>query len=72
QAPQQLARAPDGRLATEPRSASDAGVLLAYLGYQSDSPALVRFGLATAEANDPRQDLIPLLREVWLDQPGDN
>ncbi|MEM1208869.1 MAG: hypothetical protein AAGI54_06325 [Planctomycetota bacterium] len=60
------------RLATEPRSASDAGVLLAYLGYQSDSPALVRFGLATAEANDPRQDLIPLLREVWLDQPGDN
>ncbi|MEM0915396.1 MAG: tetratricopeptide repeat protein [Planctomycetota bacterium] len=60
------------RIATVPRSASDAGLLLAYLGYLSDSPTLVRFGLATSEANDPRQDLMPLLREVWLDEPSDD
>jgi len=55
------------RLASQPRSASDAGVLLAYLGYQTESPTLTRFGLAVTEANDTRQDLLPLLREIWLD-----
>ncbi|MEM6334542.1 MAG: tetratricopeptide repeat protein [Planctomycetota bacterium] len=56
------------RLATGQRSASDAGVLLGYLGYQTDSQALTRFGLAVAEASDPRQDLMPLLREIWLEE----
>ncbi|MEO0587124.1 MAG: hypothetical protein AAF078_05740, partial [Planctomycetota bacterium] len=55
------------RLATGQRSASDAGLLLGYLGYQTDSEALTRFGLAVAEASDPRQDLMPLLREIWLE-----
>jgi hypothetical protein len=60
------------RLTATPRSASDAGVLLAYLGYQTDSPTLIRFGLAVAEANDTRQDLTPLLRRIWLEQEPDD
>ena len=47
----------------------DAGMMLAYLGFQIDSPRLTRFGLALAETQTPRDPLWPVLRTIWLRQP---
>ncbi len=44
-------------------------LMLAYLGYQAGSPALVKYGLDLADARSPRDALLPLLRRIWLDQP---
>jgi hypothetical protein len=48
--------------------ASDAAIMLAYLGHQVGSRQLVRYGLATAEARTPRDPLPAVLRSIWLDQ----
>jgi len=46
----------------------DAGLLLAYLGYQGDAQRLVRYGLNLAQSRAPKDPLIPLLAAVWLEQ----
>ncbi len=46
----------------------DAPLLLAYLGYQADSRQLVRYGLALAQAQSPRDPLLAVIREIWLDE----
>lgn len=46
--------------------AGHAALLLAYLGYQGESEALVRYGLDNAEAVEPRDPLLPVLRRLWL------
>jgi tetratricopeptide (TPR) repeat protein len=43
------------------------GLLLAYLGHQTQSRQLIRYGIAVAEANAPRDALLGVLRGVWLD-----
>lgn len=43
------------------------GLLLAYLGHQTRSRQLIRYGIAVAEANAPRDALLGVLRGVWLD-----
>ena len=45
---------------------ADPGVLLGYLGFQAGSERVVRYGLSVAEAESPRDPLIPVLRGVWL------
>ncbi|MFW6336313.1 MAG: hypothetical protein ACOC3G_04215, partial [Phycisphaeraceae bacterium] len=45
---------------------ADPGLLLAYLGFQAGSDRVVRYGLSVAEAQTPRDPLIPVLRGVWL------
>jgi len=49
-------------------SVTEAGLMMAYLGYQTGSRQLVRYGLATAESASPRDPLLPMLRRIWLDQ----
>lgn len=51
--------------ATDGRSA-DAGLLLAYMGYQTGTAELTRYGLDVAVAGDPEDPLLPVLRAVWL------
>lgn len=46
----------------------DAPLLLAYMGYQADSRQVVRYGLALAQAKSPRDPLLSVLREIWLDE----
>ena len=46
----------------------DAPLLLAYLGYQADSRQVARYGLALAQAKSPRDPLLAVLREIWLDE----
>jgi hypothetical protein len=49
------------------------GMMLAYVGYQLESRQLVRYGLAAAESEKPRDPLLPVLRRIWLegkDQAG--
>ena len=46
----------------------DAPLLLAYLGYQADSRQLVRYGLALAQSKSPRDPLLLVVREIWLDE----
>ncbi len=41
-------------------------LMLAYLGYQTNSPRLVRYGLDLAQSRRPRDPLLPLLRRIWL------
>ena len=41
--------------------------MLAYLGYQLDAKPLVEFGLAVAEAQAPRDPLMPVLRKIWIE-----
>ena len=43
-------------------------MLLAYVGYQMNQPDLVRYGLDLAQARQPGDTLIPLLRGIWLDE----
>ena len=54
-----------------PASSSAPGLMLAYLGYQIDSRQLVRYGLAVAESRSPKDPLLPLLRNIWLDETRD-
>lgn len=46
----------------------DAPVLMAYLGYQANSRQIVRYGLALAQSKSPRDPLLVVLREIWLDE----
>ncbi len=46
----------------------DAGIALAYLGYQTGNDKLVAYGLDKAQAKAPAEPTIILLRQVWLDQ----
>ncbi len=55
------------RMINDGRSPGPAGLMMAYLGYQVESPQLIRYGLAVAEASAPRDTLIPVLRAIWLD-----
>lgn len=45
----------------------DAPLLMAYLGYQADSQQVVRYGLALAQKDAPRDPLLVVVREIWLD-----
>ncbi len=45
----------------------DAPLLMAYLGYQADSRQVVRYGMALAQAESPRDPLLAVIREIWLD-----
>jgi hypothetical protein len=46
----------------------DAPLLLAYMGYQANSRQVIRYGLALAQAKSPRDPLLSVLREIWLDE----
>ncbi len=56
------------RMIDQPNTGDEAGIMLAYLGYQLRSTPLIRYGLDRAEAKSPRDSLIPLLRRIWLDE----
>lgn len=47
---------------------SEPGILIAYLGHQASNQSLVLYGLDLAQARDPDDMLIPLLRRIWIDQ----
>ncbi len=42
-------------------------ILLAYLGYQTNSPQLVKYALDIAAARAPRDPLVALLRQIWIE-----
>jgi hypothetical protein len=44
----------------------EPALMLAYLGYQTRSPELVRYGLDLAQARSPNDPLIRLVRSLWL------
>nr|MBX2850884.1 hypothetical protein [Phycisphaeraceae bacterium] len=46
---------------------ADPGLILAYLGYQLEAKPLIEFGLNVAEAEAPRDPLMPVLRKIWLE-----
>jgi len=52
------------------RPESDPGFVMAYLGYQINSRQLVRYGLALAQSHNPRDPLLPVVRQIWLDPQG--
>ncbi len=56
------------KMIDDPAGNADAGLMLAYLGYQVDSQQLIRYGLANAEARSPRDTQFQLLRRIWLDE----
>ncbi len=45
---------------------TEAGLIMAYLGYQVSSRSLMRYGLAIAETDSPDDPLMPVLRRIWL------
>ncbi len=47
-------------------SRGDAAIMLAYLGYQTEDPAMTRRGLDLAAQQNPADELLPLLRRIWL------
>jgi hypothetical protein len=46
----------------------DAPLLMAYLGYQASSHQVIRYGMALAQSKSPRDPLLAVLREIWLDE----
>lgn len=52
---------------SEEADGSAPGLVLAYLGYQLDAKPLTEFGLAVAEAEAPRDPLMPVLRKIWIE-----
>ncbi len=44
----------------------EPALMLAYLGYQTRSPQLVRYGLDLAQARSPNDPLLRLVRSLWL------
>ncbi|MEM1353485.1 MAG: hypothetical protein AAGC44_02495 [Planctomycetota bacterium] len=51
----------------EDNHSAEPGLVLAYLGYQLEAEPLVTYGLAVAEARAPRDPLMPILRQIWLE-----
>lgn len=47
---------------------SEPAIVLAYLGYQTDNPMLVRYGLDVAQSRAPADPLLPLLRRIWIEE----
>ncbi|MEM1212574.1 MAG: hypothetical protein AAGI68_09785 [Planctomycetota bacterium] len=47
--------------------AGEPGLMMAYLGYQTEAPNLVKFGLGLATSTLPNDPLLPLLKRIWLD-----
>lgn len=45
---------------------TDPGLVLAYLGYQLEAKPLIQYGLNVAEAEAPRDPLMPVVRKIWL------
>lgn len=56
------------RMVNDRENAADAGLLMAYMGYQLESRPMVRYGLAVSETYAPRDPLLPVVRAVWLDE----
>jgi hypothetical protein len=61
---------------TEAGMKRDAGLLLAYLGYQSDDPDAIAAGFAAMDSADGQADeqlgrLSGVLRQVWLPRAGE-
>lgn len=48
------------------------GLILAYLGYQLDAKPLIEFGLNVAESEAPRDPLMPIVREIWLNNKNED
>lgn len=46
---------------------AEPGLVMAYLGYQLEAEPLVTYGIALAEARAPRDPLMPILRQIWLE-----
>jgi len=44
----------------------DAPLMLAYLGYQTGADELTQYGLDYAQARQPNDTLLMLLRQIWL------
>jgi hypothetical protein len=53
----------------ETTNAPDPALMLAYVGYQFQSRDLIEYGLDLAQARQPDDPLISLLRRVWLASP---
>ncbi|MEM6553794.1 MAG: hypothetical protein AAF750_16875 [Planctomycetota bacterium] len=47
--------------------AGEPGLMMAYLGYQTEAPNLVKFGLGLATSTLPNDPLLPLLKRIWLE-----
>ena len=48
-------------------SKAEAGLMMAYLGHQVESRQLIRYGLAIGEEASPFDELLPVLRRIWLE-----
>ncbi len=46
-------------------SRNDAGLLIAYLGYQQGRPELVSFGISVMKRQNPNDLLIPVIEKIW-------
>lgn len=53
----------------ETTDAPDPALMLAYIGFQFGSRELIEYGLDLAQARQPDDPLISLLRRVWLTSP---
>lgn len=49
----------------------DFGLVVGYIGYQTDRPDVIREGLAAMRAVRPDDALVQLLQRVWLPEPTD-
>lgn len=50
--------------------ADQPGLMMAYLGHQVGSRSLVRYGLAIAQTNHPKDPLLTVLGRIWLAKPA--
>jgi hypothetical protein len=49
----------------------DFGLVVGYIGYQTDRPDVIREGLAAMRAVRPDDALVQLLQRVWLPEATD-
>ena len=49
----------------------DFGLVVAYIGYQTDRPDVIREGLAAMSAVRPDDALVKLLQRVWLPEAAE-
>ncbi|MEM6394168.1 MAG: hypothetical protein AAF797_15490 [Planctomycetota bacterium] len=55
------------RMIASKNYAGEPGLMMAYLGYQTEAPNLVKFGLGLATSTLPNDPLLPLLKRIWLE-----
>jgi len=52
----------------EDQHSAEPGLILAYVGYQLETPSVIQYGLGVSTRRTPRDPLMPILDRIWMER----